>query len=97
MRSCATHRLAEIAVGLAILLLVALLAVLWSGSSGAASVVERPGNATHSQPQQPPFARDLLQIMRRDERKSPFILTDFYPSYLFERRLDLTRFIFALE
>ena len=44
MSGCASHRLAELAVGLAVLLLLTLIVVLWTGSSGA--VVERPANAT---------------------------------------------------
>jgi hypothetical protein len=74
MSSCASHRLAEVAVGLAILLLLALLLVLWTGSS-AAPTEQRSRNfgqnaSAELQDGRAIFSKDLLRVQETAENDS---------------------------
>lgn len=68
--SCASHRLAELAVGLAIVLLVALLVVLWTGSTGG--VGHEKKNLTEAAKNQGIFAGDLLRARDGNESECNF-------------------------
>lgn len=82
MSGCAAHRLAEGAVGLAVLLLLALLVVLWTGSRSAGPVQQQQqqqvagggGNRTGATV----FGRDLLRMHERGES----LIFGIFPRYV---------------